>query len=111
MKKFLGVFLLAPVIVACSKNVDGTYSAMSSAMFGLATFKVQLVINGDDAKLIRPDGKVLKMKSTVEDERLIVFERKPNDSLVFHLKNDGNTLECNQCEQVGMPKTWEKNKI
>jgi len=116
---------LASLLSACSPSpdLDGKYVTSHSFMYGLRSTKIELIINGNEALLIEPPSvtdifsvtdiylKATKTQYHVKyaDNRILVYRQSPPDGMVFHVTNNGNTLECPLCQALPKsPVIWEK---
>ncbi|MGV2988103.1 hypothetical protein ACE1OE_10680 [Vibrio sp. E150_011] len=108
MRKLILTIILGFSLVGCGGNADGTYVAMTKGGFLKPSLPVVLTIKGDKAEMNVADMEKLSMSAEFSGDILSLHNGNPKDSLKFHVTNDGQTLQCNICEQVGMPKMWEK---
>lgn len=108
IKHCLAIFI-ALTLSGCAKNVDGTYTASKSALFGSVRILISMEIKGEHAVISMQNKPKLEMKTILKDDRIVVFKNTPSDGFIFQIKDGGNTLECNSCEQMNLPKIWEKN--
>jgi len=103
MKKII-LITISTLMFGCSQNFDGTYTAIKNvkSLFTSRSIPITLTINGDKAQMKIPNKRILTSKIKIEDDRMVI------DGLIFQMKNDGNTLICNQCGNIDIPKTWER---
>lgn len=108
MKKILMLLSMTVGLSACgTENIDGTYAAFSKPGFLTPAQSIILKLTGEKA-ILEIGPKTLEMKARFKDGILDVYEQTPKDGFTFQLKNKGNTLECLQCKQVGIPTDWNK---
>lgn len=108
MKRIIFIIGALLVLSACSRNVDGTYIAQERVgLLGMLQTNI-IVIIGEEGAIEIPGRKRLYLNVVVEGERVVMFSNKPSDGIIFNIRDDGNTLDCSQCEQLGMPRSWEK---
>lgn len=109
---YIAVALLASLaMTSCSQvqDINGRYKGIMSGLFGMVQMEVPLKISGEIATMDVPSARVrLQFKVRREGVRLVLYERTPDDGLTFNITNKGNTLVCNQCEDAGFPKHWER---
>ncbi len=89
---------------------------------GLSSAKKILFIQCDHAMLLEPPSMqdIFGSRSTpaireteysvkYADNRILVYRQSPMDGMVFHVTNNGNTLECPMCQVLPKsPVIWEK---
>ncbi len=92
---------------------------------GLSSAKKILFIQGDHATLLelpstqdilgsigsRSTPAIRETEYSVKyaDNRILVYRQSPLDGMVFHVTNNGNTLECPMCQVLPKsPVIWEK---
>lgn len=108
MKKVVFASVLALSLTGCGGNADGTYVAMIEGGFLKSPLPIVLEVKGDKAVMNVADMKKISMTASLDGKVLSLHEGNPQGAINFHIINDGHTLQCNQCEQVGIPKMWEK---
>ncbi|MEZ8991005.1 hypothetical protein AB4571_01895 [Vibrio breoganii] len=113
MKKIFLATILTMSLTGCGASADGVYVGTTESGFMAPSLTITLEIKGDKAEMKVADMDVADLKKlsmTAErtDSVINLHQGNPNDTMKFHIINDGQTLQCNQCTQAGLPTLWEK---
>lgn len=105
---FIPLMLASLALTACQKNVTGTFKGTGSTLFGLVPYEAVLTVDKDGGSLVMGDMPIGKLRVKHETNRFILYDNDPSDGVVFNIESNGNTLTCNHCEGLRLPKHWER---